>query len=99
MTKYDRDMNEPFNQDTVTQSLQEQTPIQEDDIGSVGSIEQTLYEWNGYGAYIVLTAKDYERVVAKLTELELLESVLGKDMVVLPCFLDVPDYDALLRRA
>ena len=93
MTKYDRDMNEPFNQDMVTQSLQEQTPIQEDGIGRVGSIEQALYEWNGYGAYIVLTAKDYERVVTKLTELELLESVLGTEMVVLPCFLDIPDYD------
>ena len=86
-------MNEPFNQDVVTESLQEQTPIQESNIGREGSIEQALYDWNGYGAYIVLTAKDYERVVAKLTELELLESVLGTDMVVLPCFIDVPDYD------
>jgi hypothetical protein len=32
-------------------------------------------------------------VVAKLTELELLEQVLGTDMVVLPVFLDIPDYD------
>ena len=60
-----------------------------------GSIEQALYNWAGYGAYIVLTAKDYERVIAKLTELELLESVLGEEMVVLPVFLDIPDYDAL----
>ena len=93
MTKYDRDMNEPFNQDKVTQSSQQQSHVQEDGIGSEGSIEQALYEWNGYGHYIVLTAKDYERVVTKLTELELLESVLGTEMVVLPCFLDIPDYD------
>ena len=88
-------MNEPFNQDMVTESLQEQTPIQGDGMGREGSIEQALYEWNGYGAYIVMTAKDYERVVAKLTELDLLEPVLGTEMVVLPCFLDIPDYDDL----
>jgi hypothetical protein len=58
-----------------------------------GSIEQAIYNWAGYGAYIVLTAKDYERVVTKLTELELLEQVLGADMEILRCFLDVPDYD------
>jgi len=86
-------MNEPFNQDIVTDSLPEQTAVQENGIGIQGSIEQALYDWNGYGAYIVLTAKDYERVVAKLTELELLEPVLGTEMVVLPCFLDIPDYD------
>ena len=56
-------------------------------------IEDSLIEWNGYGAYIVLTAQDYERVVNKLSDLELLEVVLGKDMVVLPCFVDIPDYD------
>ena len=88
-------MNEPFNQDMVTESLQEQTAVQGDGMGREGSIEQALYEWNGYGAYIVMTAKDYERVVAKLTELDLLESVLGTEMVVLPCFLDIPDYDDL----
>lgn len=57
------------------------------------SIEQALYNWAGYGAYIVLTAKDYERVIAKLTELELLEQVLATDMMILPVFLDIPDYD------
>ena len=58
-----------------------------------GSIEQAIYNWNGYGAYIVLTAKDYERVVAKLTELGLLEQVLGADMEIVRCFLDIPDCD------
>jgi hypothetical protein len=56
-------------------------------------IEDSLIEWNGYGAYVVLTAQDYERVVSKLTDLELLEVVLGKEMTVLQCFVDIPEYD------
>jgi len=56
-------------------------------------IEDSLIEWNGYGAYVVLTAQDYERVVSKLTDLELLEVVLGKEMTVVNCFIDIPEYD------